>query len=169
MRARQLDEEAWSGVWAEGKAMRLERAFEYALSEEERSHAVAPTAAAPSAQRTAREASPVAREEVAELVARGLTNRQIATELSHLRAHGRHPRQKDPQEAGTQFQRRILLLITVAAMMAVMLAAMADSAAATKPVVDEKASRPGTSADRGVRRLPGSRRFRTELHRETDL
>jgi hypothetical protein len=33
--------------------------------------------------------------------------------------------------------RRILLLITVAAMMAAMLAAMADSAAATKPIVEE--------------------------------
>ena len=31
----QLEEEAWSGAWAEGKAMLLERAIEYALSEEE--------------------------------------------------------------------------------------------------------------------------------------
>jgi hypothetical protein len=38
--------------------------------------------------------------------------------------------------------RRILLLITVAAMMAAMLAAMAASAAATKPVVKEVLSRP---------------------------
>jgi DNA-binding NarL/FixJ family response regulator len=81
----QLDEEAWSGAWAEGKAMRLERAVEYALSEVEE-HEEAPTlvpvpeqpppADEPSERLTTRE------QEVALLVARGLTNRRIAQELS---------------------------------------------------------------------------------------
>ena len=69
----QLDEEAWSGVWAEGKAMPLERAFEYALSEQE---ALDPSA--PGEERPDREPPErlTRRErEVALLVERGLTNR----------------------------------------------------------------------------------------------
>ena len=81
----QLDEEAWSGAWAQGKAMALERAVEYALSEVEEQEAPTlvavpdqqqPPADEPSESLTPRE------QEVALLVARGLTNRQIAQELS---------------------------------------------------------------------------------------
>jgi DNA-binding CsgD family transcriptional regulator/tetratricopeptide (TPR) repeat protein len=83
----QLDEETWSEAWAQGKAMVLERAVEYALSEEQEEHepptlvAVAegqlsPASDEPTEGLTAREL------EITVLVARGLTNRQIAQELS---------------------------------------------------------------------------------------
>ena len=82
-----LDEEAWSAAWTQGKAMPLERAVEYALSDEEEHeppalvavlHQEQPPSAAdePTERLTARE------QEIALLVARGLTNRQIAQELS---------------------------------------------------------------------------------------
>jgi predicted ATPase/DNA-binding SARP family transcriptional activator/DNA-binding CsgD family transcriptional regulator len=77
----QLDDAAWEMAWSEGRAMDVEAAVEYALSEQEPAPAKAP---APEEQRggeppgglTSRE------REVATLVARGLTNRQVATELS---------------------------------------------------------------------------------------
>ena len=81
-----LDEAAWQTAWTEGRAMPLERAVEYALSEVEEEHepfilvAVPeqqpPPADEPTERLTARE------QEVALLVARGLTNRRIAKELS---------------------------------------------------------------------------------------
>ena len=79
---RGLDEGAWSAAWAAGRAMSLEEAADYALS---------PDAGPPSAgQDTPQESetrppssSLTRRErEVALLVARGLTNRQISTELT---------------------------------------------------------------------------------------
>ena len=80
----QLEEEAWSRAWAQGKAMPLERAIEYVLSEEEEDDSPAPVAVpeqqppadGPTERLTRRE------REVALLVARGLPNRQIAQELS---------------------------------------------------------------------------------------
>jgi DNA-binding NarL/FixJ family response regulator len=83
----QLDEEAWSAAWEQGKAMPLEQVVEYALSEEEEEeHEEAPAFVAmpeqhpPTYERTQRL---TAREqEVTFLVGRGLINRQIAQELS---------------------------------------------------------------------------------------
>ena len=83
----QLDEEIWSGTWAEGKAMPLERALEYALSEGEEEHETPTLVAVPEQQQPPAADEPTERltpreREVALLVARGLTNRQIASELS---------------------------------------------------------------------------------------
>jgi len=77
----QLDDAAWETAWSEGRAMDVEAAVEYALSEEE--PAPAETSAPeeqpgdePPGGLTSRQ------REVAALVAQGLTNRQIAAELS---------------------------------------------------------------------------------------
>jgi predicted ATPase/DNA-binding SARP family transcriptional activator/DNA-binding CsgD family transcriptional regulator len=82
----QLDEEAWSRAWAEGKAMPQERAVEYALSEEEEEHEPPTLDAVPDQQPPAPDESSerltTREQEVALLVARGLTNRRIALELS---------------------------------------------------------------------------------------
>jgi non-specific serine/threonine protein kinase len=76
-----LDEAAWETAWAEGRAMGLEEVIEYALSDEE----------LPASSTSVQENSPVGtppatltrREaEISALVAQGLTNRQIASELS---------------------------------------------------------------------------------------
>ena len=78
----QLDDAAWEAARKEGRAISMEQAVEYALTEQE---PTLPTTVSvpeepPAGKRgvglTHRE------EEVAALVARGLTNRQIATELS---------------------------------------------------------------------------------------
>ncbi len=71
----QLGEAAFAEVWGEGRAMPQEEAIEYALSEEAPATIPAPESAPPNAL-TSRE------QEVAILVARGLTNRRIARELS---------------------------------------------------------------------------------------
>jgi DNA-binding NarL/FixJ family response regulator len=82
----QLDEEAWSGAWEQGKAMPLEQVVEYALSEEEEEHEEAPAFVAmpeqhpPTYERTQRLTT--REQEVALPVGRGLTNRRIAQELS---------------------------------------------------------------------------------------
>ena len=79
----QLDEETWERAWAEGQAMTQEEAIEYALTEEEEPPAPStvpvpdlPPTDKPSGGLTRRE------EEVAVLVGQGLTNRQIAQEMS---------------------------------------------------------------------------------------
>jgi predicted ATPase/DNA-binding SARP family transcriptional activator/DNA-binding CsgD family transcriptional regulator len=76
----QLEEEAWEAALAEGRKMGLEGAIEYALSEVQSD---LPTSRAPEQTPTGMQlASLTQREqEVALLVAQGLTNRQIATEL----------------------------------------------------------------------------------------
>jgi predicted ATPase/DNA-binding SARP family transcriptional activator/DNA-binding CsgD family transcriptional regulator len=75
-----LGEATWEEALAEGRAMSLDRASEYALSTEEPDPPPIPVSEEPSANQP-----PVAltrrEQEVAVLVARGLTNRQVSTEL----------------------------------------------------------------------------------------
>jgi predicted ATPase/DNA-binding CsgD family transcriptional regulator len=83
----QLGEEAFAAAWAEGKTMPLERAVEYAFSEEEEwePSTLVPATEQPPADEPTERLTPRERE-VALLVARGLTNRQIASELSVSRS-----------------------------------------------------------------------------------
>jgi DNA-binding CsgD family transcriptional regulator len=76
-----LDKGAWEMAFAEGRAMPLEEAVEYALSTEE---STPPASPAPEQASAGAQTPNLSRreEEVAALVARGLTNRQIASELS---------------------------------------------------------------------------------------
>jgi non-specific serine/threonine protein kinase len=77
----QLDNVAWEKAFTEGKAMGLDEAVEYALFKEEETDPLTlpapeePSARQPHAALTRRE------EEVAYLVAQGLSNRRIASEL----------------------------------------------------------------------------------------
>ena len=84
----QLGEEGFAVAWAGGKAMSLEQAIEYALSDEEEREL--PTLVPVPEQQRQPDERPerlTRRErEVALLVARGLTNRQIALELSVSRS-----------------------------------------------------------------------------------
>jgi predicted ATPase/DNA-binding SARP family transcriptional activator/DNA-binding CsgD family transcriptional regulator len=75
------DNAAWASALAEGRAMTPEEAVEYALSEEEPAPS---TVSAQNRSSVRTQATPLTRreEEIAALVVRGLTNRQIATELS---------------------------------------------------------------------------------------
>jgi predicted ATPase/DNA-binding SARP family transcriptional activator/DNA-binding CsgD family transcriptional regulator len=79
-----LGEEACLEAWAEGKAMALERAVEYSLSEDEQQEPPVPLAAPerqpPQVDERAERLTP-REQEIAILVARGITNRQIASEL----------------------------------------------------------------------------------------
>ena len=72
----QLGEAAFDEAWAEGKAMTPEEAVEYVLTEEDATPPTTSASEEPPDELTRRE------EEVAALVARGLTNRQIARELT---------------------------------------------------------------------------------------
>jgi predicted ATPase/DNA-binding SARP family transcriptional activator/DNA-binding CsgD family transcriptional regulator len=67
----------WEVARAEGRKMTSEEAIEYALSEEETAPSTLPTVSQESSDVLTRR-----EEEIAMLVARGLTNRQIASELS---------------------------------------------------------------------------------------
>jgi DNA-binding CsgD family transcriptional regulator len=73
-----LGEAVWQATQAEGRAMMPERAIEYALSTEE------PVLRPPVVRRSGRGSAALTprEEEVAMLVSHGLTNRQIASELS---------------------------------------------------------------------------------------
>jgi serine/threonine-protein kinase PknK len=75
----QLGEAAWKAAFAEGEAMGLEEAVEYALSEER--PATASTVAPEHASSGQRPALTRREREVANLVTQGLTNRQIAARL----------------------------------------------------------------------------------------
>jgi predicted ATPase/DNA-binding SARP family transcriptional activator/DNA-binding CsgD family transcriptional regulator len=84
----QLGEEGFAVAWAGGKAMSLEQAVEYALSDEEEREpptlVPVPEQQPPPDERTERLTR--REREVALLVTRGLTNRQIASELSVSRS-----------------------------------------------------------------------------------
>jgi serine/threonine-protein kinase PknK len=82
-----LGEEGFAAAWAEGKAMSLGQAIEYALSEEEEREppTLVPATEQPPAEERIERLTP-REQEVALLVARGLTNRQIASELSVSRS-----------------------------------------------------------------------------------
>ena len=73
-----LGEVAWQATLAEGRAMMPEQAIEYALAAGE------PVVSPPGAHSSGRVSIPLTprEQEVAVLVSRGLTNRQIASELS---------------------------------------------------------------------------------------
>lgn len=78
-----IDAVAWEGAWAEGKAMTIEEAAGYALAEgEEEKRARRRLPKEPPAKRQPDDVLTRREREVAPLVARGLTNRQIASELS---------------------------------------------------------------------------------------
>jgi non-specific serine/threonine protein kinase len=71
-----LGDAAWEEVLAQGRIMGLEQAIEYALSEEETHRSEQSSAGVQPPNLTRRE------KEVAALVAQGMSNRQIAQELS---------------------------------------------------------------------------------------
>jgi ATP/maltotriose-dependent transcriptional regulator MalT len=79
-----LDGAAFQAAWEEGRAMTEEQAIGYALSEEEERepHALVAVPEQPSPANESSERLTAREQEVALLVARGLTNRQIASELS---------------------------------------------------------------------------------------
>jgi non-specific serine/threonine protein kinase len=81
----QLDEKRWEAAWAEGGAMTPEEAIEYALAvEEEEEPPALHTTPVPELASADKPPGGLTRreEEVAVLVARGLTNRQISRELT---------------------------------------------------------------------------------------
>jgi predicted ATPase/DNA-binding SARP family transcriptional activator/DNA-binding CsgD family transcriptional regulator len=75
----QLDEASWQGAWEEGRAMSMEQAIRYALSEEKPIPLTSPAPKRPSSD----EAPHLTRREreVAALVAQGFTSGQIASTL----------------------------------------------------------------------------------------
>jgi DNA-binding CsgD family transcriptional regulator len=78
----QMDDVAWEAAWQEGRAMSMGVAIEYALSKGD-DFAPAKTSTLEEKQRSQLPGGLTRREEdIAALVARGLTNRQIALELS---------------------------------------------------------------------------------------
>jgi predicted ATPase/DNA-binding SARP family transcriptional activator/DNA-binding CsgD family transcriptional regulator len=76
-----VDKETWKEAWAEGKAMGLEQVVEYAIYEDD---ATTPTSQSPNELEDHAQPPSLSRREgeIADLVARGLTNRQIASDLS---------------------------------------------------------------------------------------
>jgi predicted ATPase/DNA-binding SARP family transcriptional activator/DNA-binding CsgD family transcriptional regulator len=75
----QLDEASWQGAWEEGRAMSMDQAIDYALSEEK---PTSPISSAPE-RLSADEVPQLTRreKEIAALVAQGFSSRQIASKL----------------------------------------------------------------------------------------
>jgi non-specific serine/threonine protein kinase len=78
----QLDETAYLAIWAEGAAMSPAETLEYALEPEVGASRPSPTVPAEPSSDNALDNLTRREREVADLVARGLTNRQIASELT---------------------------------------------------------------------------------------
>jgi predicted ATPase/DNA-binding SARP family transcriptional activator/DNA-binding CsgD family transcriptional regulator len=78
----QLDEATWEAAFAKGRAMTFDEAVEYALPSEETDPSTSPASVAPSTGDEPLGSLTRREREVAALVARGLTNRQVAQELS---------------------------------------------------------------------------------------
>jgi DNA-binding CsgD family transcriptional regulator len=78
----QLDERSYLSIWAEGAAMSPAETLEYTLAPEEWASTRALTVPAEPSSDNALDNLTRRQREVADLVARGLTNRQIAAELS---------------------------------------------------------------------------------------
>ena len=76
-----LAQGAWEAAFAEGRAMTFEEATEFALSEEEPAPPASPVPRVPPTEESVSGLTRRERE-IAALASRGLTNRQIATELS---------------------------------------------------------------------------------------
>jgi len=76
---RGLEEPVWKAAWTEGRTMSLEDAIEYALTAGE---TVAPEEQESPQSSSGASALTIRESEIAELIARGLTNRSIASELS---------------------------------------------------------------------------------------
>jgi non-specific serine/threonine protein kinase len=78
-----LTEEAFAAAWTEGREMTAEQAIKYALSEE---NPIPSSTASLSAQKSPADEHPAIlthrEKEIANLVGRGLTNRQIAEDLT---------------------------------------------------------------------------------------
>ncbi len=77
-----LDEPTWEAAFSEGKAMTLEEAVRYALSDDGETDAPKPDASESSSANEPPVLLTRREEEIAGLMARGLTNRQIACDLS---------------------------------------------------------------------------------------
>ncbi|MBA2534361.1 MAG: response regulator transcription factor [Rubrobacter sp.] len=78
-----LDEAAWQAAWAEGRAMPMEQAIEYALSEEKPTPPISLASERPSADEPPEHPAGLTPREVdvLELVATGMTNVQVAQRL----------------------------------------------------------------------------------------
>jgi ATP/maltotriose-dependent transcriptional regulator MalT len=109
-----LEEEGFAAAWAEGKAMSTEEAVGYALSEDDTHSTVSERLGAscgePPSKLTRRE------REVAALIAQGLSNLQIASELSisgrTVEAHARNVLGKLGMQSRTQLAARTLARIS---------------------------------------------------------
>jgi DNA-binding NarL/FixJ family response regulator len=108
----QLGEEGFAVAWAGGKAMSLEQAIEYALSDEEEREppTLVPEQQPPSDEPTDRLTR--REREVALLVARGLTNGQIASELSVSRSTANNHVARILRKLGLRSRAQIAVWVT---------------------------------------------------------
>jgi predicted ATPase/DNA-binding SARP family transcriptional activator/DNA-binding CsgD family transcriptional regulator len=110
----QLAEEGFAAAWVGGKAMSLEQAIEYALSDEEERESPTPVPAPEQPPQPDERTEKLTRREreVALLVARGLTNRQIASELSVSRSTANNHVAKILRKLGLRSRAQIAAWVT---------------------------------------------------------